>query len=641
MIAGFVVAMIASFVFAWNAAKPLQDNWSSYLEQIAKREELLMQMRAAVGYGGMIHSFKNYVLRKQDEYRQRAQDSAKELDKAILEYRELSDLTADEEAALADLNAVASQYVDQLGRVASMISESHPSSDIDARVKVDDSPAFRAFQVLHEQYLALTQEETKRIDAGVNGIAVVLAWVLVPSGLLGILVMWWVSRSVTVPVAHFTNVIERVRNTKDVSLRVAAKTQDELGNASNAFDHMLEQFGEIVDQVNHSANGLAGEIEQFSVAAEGTKNSMDSQRMETEQIATAMTEMAATVQEVASNAESAAQAAAQANEASEQGNSEVQKTVSTIASLATGIEQAASVIQRLETDSESIGTVLDVIRGIAEQTNLLALNAAIEAARAGDQGRGFAVVADEVRTLAQRTQESTAEIQSMIERLQSGTSEVVKVMTSSRDQAQASVEQANNAGLALRAITDAVGNITNMNAQIATAAEEQSVVAEEMNQNVVHIHQAVELTVAAAAKTADSSERMVNEVEHLTVSAGRFQTGSQALDLETAKTRHLAWKTKMRAFLDGKSSMTEEQATSHRECSLGLWYYSTGLSNYAHLPEMQELERPHEKLHALVKRIVQLKHQGDQDAAEKEYKKIAPLSDQIVGFLEAIGRKMK
>ncbi len=640
MITGFVVAMTASFLFAWNASRPLQTQWSHYLDHVAKREDLLMEIRAAFGYGGLIHNFKNYVLRAEEKYAQRAREHAGELRRLIKEYRALGDVSAQEEAALNDLIAVMTAYIDQLGSIEKMVAEGQGATTIDKTVKVDDWPAFHAFDVLHQRYVALTEEGTHHVNESVNHIAVILAWVLVPSGLMGVLIMLWVSRSIRTPLAQFSGVIEQVRETHDVSLRVNASTQDELGRASDAFDHMLGEFGEIVDQVKHSANGLAADIEQFSSTADDTRRAMDTQKQETEQIATAMNEMAATVQEVARNAETAAQAATDANEASDRGNNEVQQTVSTIDALAAGIAQAAAVIHRLEDDSEAIGGVLDVIKGIAEQTNLLALNAAIEAARAGEQGRGFAVVADEVRTLAQRTQESTAEIQGMIERLQSGASEAVAVMSTSRDQAEASVTQANNAGTALQAITESVSNISNMNAQIATAAEEQSVVAEEMNQNVVRISHASEQTAGSAALTADAAQRMVGEVETLTASASRFQTGGQQVDLEAAKARHLAWKTKMRSFLDGKSSMTAEQAMSHRDCPLGQWYYSAGIANYGDLKEMQDLEKPHEELHQVVKKIVQLKNTGDQVAAEREYQNIGPLSDRIVGLLEGIERKL-
>jgi methyl-accepting chemotaxis protein len=262
----------------------------------------------------------------------------------------------------------------------------------------------------------------------------------------------------------------------------------------------------VIGQVRGASDRVTAAADQMASATTGSKQGAAQQQVEITQVATAMNQMSATVQEVARNAASAADAAQQASTQANQGKGIVTEGVSAIQSLAAEVERAAEVIHKLELDSASIGKVVDVIKGIAEQTNLLALNAAIEAARAGEQGRGFAVVADEVRTLATRTQESTQEIQQMIERLQACATDAVKVMDSGRKQAHISVEKSVAAGNALGAITSSVTAISDMNTQIASAAEEQGAVAEEINRNIVNISQVADQTVAGAQQTAASSE---------------------------------------------------------------------------------------------------------------------------------------
>jgi methyl-accepting chemotaxis protein len=292
----------------------------------------------------------------------------------------------------------------------------------------------------------------------------------------------------------------------DLTAKIEVTTDDETGKLLAATKTMIERLHTLLSEVNGSTAQLSAAAEEMAVITDQSRKGSSQQQQDITQIATAMNQMSATVQEVARNAASAADAAQQASTQANQGKGIVTEGVSAIQSLAAEVERAAEVIHKLELDSASIGKVVDVIKGIAEQTNLLALNAAIEAARAGEQGRGFAVVADEVRTLATRTQESTQEIQQMIERLQACATDAVKVMDSGRKQAHISVEKSVAAGNALGAITSSVTAISDMNTQIASAAEEQGAVAEEINRNIVNISQVADQTVAGAQQTAASSE---------------------------------------------------------------------------------------------------------------------------------------
>ncbi|KFF42994.1 MULTISPECIES: methyl-accepting chemotaxis protein [Pseudomonas] len=329
------------------------------------------------------------------------------------------------------------------------------------------------------------------------------------AAVVGLVLVWLMARSVTRPILGVAHMLEDIASGEgDLTRRLAYSKQDELGQLAGWFNRFLDKLQPIIAEVKRSVQDARGTADQSAEIATQTSAGMEQQYRQVDQVATASHEMSATAQDVARSAAQAAQAAKDADQATREGLTVIDRTTANIGDLAADMSTAMTQVEGLAANSEKIGSVLEVIRGIAEQTNLLALNAAIEAARAGEAGRGFAVVADEVRNLARRTQESVEETRLVIEQLQNGTTDVVSSMGNSYRQAQGSVEQVGQAVTALRQIGDAVTVISDMNLQIASAAEEQSAVAEEINNNVATIRDVTESLSEQANESARVSQAL-------------------------------------------------------------------------------------------------------------------------------------
>lgn len=301
----------------------------------------------------------------------------------------------------------------------------------------------------------------------------------------------------------------------DLTARLSVNSKDELGQLAEAFNHFVEKLQGIIGRISGATSQVASAAEQMSTITSETHSSIDEQKRAMELVVSAVTQMSSTVQEVARNTSDASDAANDADSKSQSTLEEMNHAVDAMKGMAAEVENAAQVIDQLGQNSESIGTVLDVIKDIADQTNLLALNAAIEAARAGEQGRGFAVVADEVRTLASRTQESTEEIQNIIQQLQGGAKNAVTVMETGRKQAQYSLEKVVQAGESITSIGTSISQIRDMNQQIATAAEEQTLVTDEINENMVDINRSSEKTIDASVQTDSASHELAKLASEL------------------------------------------------------------------------------------------------------------------------------
>ncbi|WP_168797001.1 methyl-accepting chemotaxis protein [Vibrio sp. H11] len=332
--------------------------------------------------------------------------------------------------------------------------------------------------------------------------------------MLGVVAAYLLTINITKPIQAAVGAANQLAQ-GDLTIQVATHRTDETGTLLNAIQNTADHLTDMISTIHSASAELASASEELAVVTDQTTQGIVRQETETDMVATAMNEMATTVHDVASNAARAADAANDADKQAESGAKVVAETVNSIGTLSESVNLSSEKLHMVQQDVVNISSILDVIRAIADQTNLLALNAAIEAARAGEQGRGFAVVADEVRSLAARTQGSTSEIQSIIEQLQSGTKSSVQVMNQVKSLADDCVEQAGKTGVVLQSITDAVGVINDMNIQIASASEQQSTVAETINENVVNVKRIAQENALASSQTRSSSSEIARLADQL------------------------------------------------------------------------------------------------------------------------------
>ncbi len=367
---------------------------------------------------------------------------------------------------------------------------------------------------LLEEAMARIQQQTKgntqnAVDSAYDEIYIALVLMMIAIVVGFSVYLFYLQRMIVKPAKDLSSALQQMAD-RNFSNEILKQTNDELGDIAVSAETIRGALREIILELGDSSTTLNHAMGDLSNIIDITRDGVDQQLRETEQIAAAINEMTTTMQEVAANATLAAESATEADGQAQHGRNIVSRTIDDIDTLARELEKTTHTIHGLEQESEKIGSVLDVIKGISAQTNLLALNAAIEAARAGEQGRGFAVVADEVRALATRTQSSAQEIEEMISRLQDDSRQAVEVMEKSREHAQHTTERSAEAGTSLEGITRSVGQITEMNAQIADSSQQQRSVAEELNRNIINITEVAEHSAEGGKRIDEANTSLTN-----------------------------------------------------------------------------------------------------------------------------------
>jgi methyl-accepting chemotaxis protein len=470
-----------------------------------------------------------------------------------------------------------------------------------------------------------------------------------------------VSRSIFVRLQDMASRMKDVAEGEgDLTKRLEVSSHDEVAELARWFNTFMDKLQEILSKVSSNSHSLAAAGEAISATARQQTQGTELQRDQTNQVATAMQQMASTVQQISENSNNAAAASEKAATTARQGGKVVEETLARMRAIAQSVGETAKKVQELGKQSDQIGKIIGVIDDIADQTNLLALNAAIEAARAGEQGRGFAVVADEVRKLAERTSGATKEITGMIRSIQAETKSTVTAMQAGTKEVEQGVELTTQAGCSLHDIIQMSDQVGEMVTHIATAATQQSATTEEINGNIEQIAKITAASVASAQQTTGALQDLATLATNLQQLVGQFRLGLEGdgeahksdqsqpgashldnrvaagLDFARVKMAHRSWRLKLRTFLDGGMDLDPLKLASHQTCELGKWIYAEGMATYSDLPGFQDLEKKHKAMHGMVNQVLELKHAGKIQEAERAFTGVVSAAEEVVALLTKV-----
>ena len=633
----FVIGIsFLSAVMNYSKVAAIKHNWQTYVDHVAKRQEYLMEIKAQFGYGGMIHTFKNYILRGNPKYVKGFNSSYNKISETINKYSALDNINPEEKQALQTIQDTADKYKSGLAINVNLRDSEESIANIDSAVKVDDTPALKAFNLLNATYQALTTQSTEMIFSSLSAALNIMIFNALAVSLIIVIFGFFIAISIKKPVATLANSMQHIAD-GDLTMQISDGPDDEIGHLGRRVNRMILRVGESIIQIRKNTARVISTAGLLAVEMHKTNNDSKLQNEQAERVATSAEEMSQTVTDIAQNSAKASESSLHIAKLATSGKETMNRTVEKFNRLAESSQGLAKMITNLDSRANEVGGIINLIDDIADQTNLLALNAAIEAARAGDAGRGFAVVADEVRKLAEKTMSATREIDANIGMIQEDAKKTAQSMQEASEEITESHQLMGKTEKLFNEIVGAVNKSSDEITRIATAVEEQSTATEEIAINILK-------TSGLAQKTVVRVQSLMSEVLNLSHTGKALQSSLDHFNVnmppevlfEQAKSDHKVWVQLLYNMCYGLDQIQSDEVSNHHECRLGKWYFGDGKMICGHYSEFEKLDAPHRAIHDEAKRCVELYNRGEHQAATELLSEIESISNEVVSLIDTL-----
>ncbi|MBT3205841.1 MAG: hypothetical protein HOM14_01260 [Gammaproteobacteria bacterium] len=520
----FLLSILIAGGLAFKSILPVEKHWDDYQGNIAERQGLLLQIRSEFGYGGAIHNFKNYILRNNDKYYQKFLVNYSKIDEAIDSYKSLSHLSKVEIQALSSILDVASNYNKNLILAKKLLLQGKSSNDVDKSIKVDDTPAFTAFEKLDSEYHRLTSEKTVFLSKSLESAHQIILWATIIIIIFAAFGSFSLSSYISNSLHIIKNKLVNAQTENNLSARLPDEGKNELAQMSNAFNLFMTRVEDLISDASHSLSNVNLLSDRQALKAESSVLAIKAQFEKITNILATMKQMSSSSKNIQSNITDISNITLKLNTDINGSSQQMVKTIKSMDSLVSRIDSSAYEIGQLENESNEIISILEVISSISEQTNLLALNAAIEAARAGQHGRGFAVVADEVRALATKTKGATDDISKMIDKLQVKIKSAVSLMESTENEASVSSDLAAETHSGLNKVVSDVASISKMTKNVSNDISEQHSAIKNVNRNITNINSSSDATLVLVEESLSESIKISTTIDAVSIKISQFKS---------------------------------------------------------------------------------------------------------------------